>query len=444
MDIDLKYFLKKELPHDLLAEQIVLSSILRNSNTLKITKALLTPEAFYFNNHQQIYNTVITLSENQLSVNPTSVLAYLNKYGLLKKIGGIKTLIDLISKIPDLMVTNHYINLIHERFLRRTMLNLAYQILNAGYTSNITIDEIFESIEKELFEISYKRNINKELTTTEILLDILNDLKVKKDKIILSGIGSGFFDLDVLTQGFQKSDLIIIAGRPGMGKTAFVLNIARTVAKQNKLPVLFFSLEMPQKQLITRLLAIESSISTTKLKSSNINKREWSILQEYILKLAHFPLFIDDHPNLSISNIRSKVKKIIIEHKKIGIIVIDYLQLMSSSNSRNENRVQELSKITRELKNIAKEFNVPIIALSQLSRSVEHRVNKRPVLSDLRESGSIEQDADLVVMLYRDDYYNDESERKNLAEIIISKHRNGPTGMIQLEFEPEYTRFLNL
>jgi replicative DNA helicase len=444
MGVDLKYFLKKELPHDLLAEQIVLSSILRNSNTLKITKVVLTPEAFYFDNHQQIYNTIITLSENQLPVNPTSVLTYLNKYGLLKQIGGVKTLIDLISKIPDLMITNHYINLIHERFLRRIMLKLAYQILNAGYTSNITIDEIFESIEKELFEISYKKNTNKESTTIEILLDVLNDLKLKKDKVILSGIGSGFFDLDVLTQGFQKSDLIIIAGRPGMGKTAFVLNIARTIAKQNKLPVLFFSLEMPQKQLITRLLAIESSISTTKLKSSNINKSEWSILEKYILKLAHFPLFIDDQPSLSISDIRSKVKKIIIEHKKIGIIIIDYLQLMSSSNLRNENRVQELSKITRELKNIAKEFNVPIIALSQLSRSVEHRVNKRPVLSDLRESGSIEQDADLVVMLYRDDYYNDESERKNLAEIIISKHRNGPTGMIQLEFEPEYTRFLNL
>jgi len=253
-----------------------------------------------------------------------------------------------------------------------------------------------------------------------------------------------FFELDALTQGFQKSDLIIIAGRPSMGKTAFCLNAATNIIKKHKLPILFFSLEMSKEQLIYRLLANETNISNTRLKVGNIQNFEWKILNKIIKKLATLPFFIDDLPNLLITEIRSKIKKIIFEHNKIGLVVIDYLQLMETGSLKNENRVQELSQITRALKNIAREFDIPIIVLSQLSRNVESRINKRPILSDLRESGSIEQDSDLVIMLYRDDYYNKKTEEPNIAELILAKHRNGPIGSIKLNFSPKFTKFTNI
>ena len=257
----------------------------------------------------------------------------------------------------------------------------------------------------------------------------------------LIGISSGFYDLDSMTQGFQKSDLIIIAGRPSMGKTAFSLNIAVNIVKKQKLPVLFFSLEMSKQQLIYRLLSNETKISNIRLRSGNIRKKDWLELSNTIKTFSCLPLFIDDSATLSITEIRLKIKKLFFEETKIGLIVIDYLQLMQNSNFSSNNRVQELSQITRSLKNIAREFNVPIIALSQLSRNVETRLNKRPILSDLRESGSIEQDADLVLMLYRDNYYNPNISQTNLTELILAKHRNGPVGTIKLKFDPTCTRF---
>ena len=258
---------------------------------------------------------------------------------------------------------------------------------------------------------------------------------------ILPGLSSGFYDLDSIIQGFQNSDLIIIAGRPSMGKTALCLKVAVNIIKIYKLPILFFSLEMSKEQLIYRLLASEAEINHLRLRSGDISKEDWLILNKIIRKLSALPFFIDDTPNLSISDIRQKIKKIIFEQTQVGLIIIDYLQLMQNPNIQMDNRVQELSNITRSLKLMAREFNVPIIALSQLSRTVESRINKRPILSDLRESGSIEQDADLVLMLYRDSYYNSNNLDSKSAEVIIAKHRNGPIGTIKLEFEAQYTKF---
>ena len=265
---------------------------------------------------------------------------------------------------------------------------------------------------------------------------------------MLSGISSGFYDLDSFTQGFQKSDLIVIAGRPSMGKTALALNISLNIIKNLNLPVLFFSLEMSKEQLTYRLLTHETNINGNRLKTGNLYKDDWVNLNTTIQALSALPLFIDDTPNPSIPDITSKIKKVIFEQTQIGLIVIDYLQLMQNTKFSIANRTQELSQMTRSLKNIAREFKVPIIALSQLSRNVETRTNKRPILSDLRESGSIEQDADLVLMLYRDSYYsstlpNVSKNQKNIVELIIAKHRNGPIGTIELEFDAKRTKFLN-
>ena len=336
-----------------------------------------------------------------------------------------------------------YINLIQDKFLRRSLIKLGYQIINSGYITNIPLENILYELETELFNLTKKSDTNKILTSAELLSNIYVELQQKALKTSLPGLSSGFYDLDSLTQGFQKSDLIIIAGRPSMGKTAFCLNLAINILKKTKLPILFFSLEMSKEQLIYRLLAMETKINSTRLRSGNIKKSEWGILNNVIKHFSRLPFFIDDTPNIGIQDIKAKIKKIRLEQQKIGLIVIDYLQLMETQSKTN-NRVQELSQITRGLKNIAREFNVPIIVLSQLSRNVESRVNKRPILSDLRESGSIEQDADLVLMLYRDDYYNSETDEPNITELILSKHRNGPIGLIKLLFESEFTFFKNL
>lgn len=262
----------------------------------------------------------------------------------------------------------------------------------------------------------------------------------------MPGLASGFYDLDSLTQGFQKSDLIILAGRPSMGKTAFVLNITENILKNYKLPIIFFSLEMSKEQLIYRLLSNETGISQTRLKLGNLYKEDWNKLKKSIQLYSKLPFFISDEPNITIYDLRSKIKKIIFEQTNIGLIVIDYLQLLLNSKIKTENRVQELSQITRSLKAIAKEFQTPIIALSQLSRNVENRINKRPILSDLRESGSIEQDADLVLMLYRENYYNSTTEKFEKiapAELIVAKHRNGPLGVVKLSFQTDPTKFFN-
>jgi replicative DNA helicase len=438
--------LDNPLPHNFIAEKIVLSCLLINYEAIEITIKTVRVETFYFINHQEIYKAIVEMYRKKVPINIISVHAFLKETGRLNKIGGTKVLLELLNQIPNLVYLEEYIQLIQDKFLRRSLINLGYEAINSAYITNIPLEKILNDFEKKSFELTNELIHEKKLTTAELFSTVFSELKQKALKPELPGLASGFYDLDSLTQGFQKSDLIILAGRPSMGKTAFVLNITENILKNYKLPVIFFSLEMSKEQLIYRLLSNETGISQTRLKFGNLYKEDWHELKINIQNYARLPFFIDDQANLTIQDIRSKVKKIQFEQNKIGLIIIDYLQLLLSSKLRVENRVQELSQITRSLKSIAKEFQVPIIALSQLSRNVETRINKRPVLSDLRESGSIEQDADLVLMLYRENYYNSEikkDEKLTTAELIIAKHRNGPLGIIKLLFQVDPTKFFN-
>tara|TARA_Y100000385_G_C13097210_1_gene642103 strand:- start:408 stop:1766 length:1359 start_codon:yes stop_codon:yes gene_type:complete len=434
------------LPHNFIAEKIVLSSLLINYEAIEIALKTVRVETFYFINHQEIYKAIIEMYRNKLMINVFSLNDFLKKTGCLNKIGGTKVLLELINQIPNLVYLEEYIQLIQDKFLRRSLINLGYEAINSAYITNIPLEKILDDFEKKSFELTNELVSSKKSTTAELFLNVFLELKEKALKQELPGLKSGFDDLDSLTQGFQNSDLIILAGRPSMGKTAFVLNITENVLKKYKVPIIFFSLEMSKEQLIYRLLSNDTGISQTRLKTGNLYKEDWYKLKRSIQNYSRLPFFIDDQANLTILNIRSKIKNVLFEQNKIGLIIIDYLQLLLNSQLKSESRVHELSQITRALKNIGKEFQIPIIALSQLSRNVENRINKRPILSDLRDSGSIEQDADLVLMLYRENYYKPIIKKKKIstsAELIIAKHRNGPLGIVELAFQNDPIMFLN-
>ena len=439
---------EKYLPHNFLAEKMVLNCLLVNSESIELTLRTLTVEAFYFKNHQEIYKTIIFMYKNKLSIDIFTLSIFLQDNGLLKNIGGIKVLIELISQIPNLVYLEEYIRLIKDKFLRRLLIKLGYEAINSGYITSIPLEIILNDFENKLFNLTNEIKTQKLFSSAELLNNIFFELKKKSLNPSLSGLASGFYDLDSLTQGFQKSDLIIIAGRPSMGKTALGLNITLNIIKNLKLPVLFFSLEMSKEQIMYRLLSIETSITQSKLRSGNLYKNDWTKLNKILKIMSKLPLFIDDSSDLSIQDIRSKIKTIIFEQSQIGLIIIDYLQLIQNFKLKSENRAQELSEVTRVLKTIAREFNIPIIALSQLSRNIENRVDKKPMLADLRESGSIEQDADLVLMLYRSNHYDLKQNESNtlnnsLTELIIAKQRNGPIGSIKLKFDEKRTKFSN-
>ena len=439
--------INKYLPHNFLAEKIILSCLLVNSEAIEITAQTLSIEAFYFKNHQEIYRAIIFMYKNKLPIDILTLITFLQDNGLLQQVGGIKVLIELISQLPNLVYLEEYLALVNDKFIRRSLIKLGYELINSGYISNIPLETILNESESKLFNLTNKLKTDQLVTNAELLDNIFFELKTKSLNPTLGGLSSGFYDLDSLTQGFQKSDLIIIAGRPSMGKTAFGLNIASNLIKISKLPILFFSLEMSKEQIMYRLLSMETNINQLKLKSGKLYQNDWVKLNKMIKIFSKLPFFIDDSFNLSIQDIRSKIKTILFEQNEIGLIIIDYIQLMYDPKLKTENRVQELSNITRSLKTLAREFNIPIIALSQLNRSVENRIDKKPILSDLRESGSIEQDADLVIFLYRNNYYisnQSEEQTSQLIELIVAKQRNGPTGTIKLKFDEKYTKFSNL
>ena len=438
------FTIDKHLPHNFLAEKIILSSLLISSEAIDLTLKTIKIETFYFKNHQEIYKAIITMYRNKLPIDIITLNTFLQDQGLLKQIGGIKVLIELVNQIPNLVYLEEYLQLIQDKFLRRSLIKLGYEAINSGYITNIPLEKILDDFENQVFNLTNVIKNQKILSSTELFSRVFLELKKKSLEPTLPGLSSGFYDLDSFTQGFQKSDLIIIAGRPSMGKTALSLNIATHIIKNYKLPVVFFSLEMSKEQLIYRLLSTETNINQMRLKTGTLYKSDWIKLNTIIKKFSNLPFFIDDTASLSIHDIHSKIRTILFEQNKIGLIIVDYLQLMQNLKFKTDNRVQELSQITRSLKNIAREFNIPVIALSQLSRNVETRVNKRPILSDLRESGSIEQDADVVLMLYREDYYNsNKTEMKQPAELIIAKQRNGPVGTIKLKFDDKCTKFAN-
>ena len=444
--INEQIIVQNHLPHNFLAEKMILNCLLINSESIEFTIKSLSVEAFYFKNHQEIYKSIIFMYKNQLPIDVLTLITFLQDNGLLEKVGGIKVLIELINQVPNLVYFEEYVRLLKDKFLRRKLIKLGYEIINSGYVTNISLENIINDFEDKLFNLVTEIKTQRLYSSTELLNKIFNELKEKSLNPTLAGLPSGFYDLDLLTQGFQKSDLIIIAGRPSTGKTALALNLSLNLLRESKLPVLFFSLEMSKEQIMYRLLSIEANISQTRLKSGKLYKDDWLKLNKIIKVMSKIPFFIDDMPNLSIQGIQSKIKTILFEQGEIGLIIIDYLQLMENTKSKMENRVQEISIITRGLKNIAREFSIPIIALSQLSRNVENRMDKKPILSDLRESGSIEQDADLVLMLYKNlDFYTKQNEIQDyyLTELIIAKQRNGPLGNVKLKFDPNRTKFSN-
>ena len=440
-----QFLIETYLPHNFLAEKMILSCLLINNEITEITFQMLPVEAFYFKNHQEIYKAIILMYQKKIRIDIVTLVNFLQENGSLNKIGGIQILIELISQIPNLIYFEEYIRLVKDKFFRRCLIKLGYEAINSGYITNIALEDILIEFENKVFNLTNETKTQKLFSSAELLNEIFIDLKEKFLNSNFSGLKSGFQDLDLIIQGFQKSDLIIIAGRPSMGKTALSLNMAINVIQYSKLPILFFSLEMSKEQIMYRLLAMETNINQMRLRNGKLSQNDWLKVNKMVNILSKLPLFIDDTSDLSINNIRSKIKTLMFEQNQIGLVIIDYLQLMQNSRLKVENRVQELSQITRSLKILAREFNIPIIALSQLSRNVENRVEKRPILSDLRESGSIEQDADLVLMLYRKNYYNsNDSDQSNDIELIIAKHRNGPIGTVKLKFNEKSNKFSNV
>ena len=445
--VNLETKVNKFLPHNFLAEKMVLSSMLVNSEIIEIVFKNLTADAFYFKNHQEIFKSILTLHQSRQLVDIITLTTFLQETGLINKVGGVKVLIELINQTPNLVYLDEYLRLIKEKFLRRSLIKLGYKIINSSYITNISLENILTEFDSELFNLTNDFKSKKLISSTELVYNVFLELKQNSINPKLPGLSSGFYELDSLTQGFQNSDLIIIAGRPSIGKTAFSLSIAINILKLSKLPILIFSLEMSKNQIFYRLLSMETNISQLRLRSGKLYKTDWIKLNKILKIFSKLPLFIDDNSNLSITEIRSKIKIILRKYQKIGLVIIDYLQLMQNIKSKSENRVQQLSQITRSLKNVANEFSIPIIALSQLSRNVETRNDKKPILSDLRESGSIEQDADLVLMLYQNSKFflnTSISDTIKIIDLNIAKQRNGPTGNIKLKFDKIRTKYLDI
>nr|YP_010444350.1 DNA replication helicase [Fibrocapsa japonica]UTE95236.1 DNA replication helicase [Fibrocapsa japonica] len=573
------------LPYNFVAEEIVLGAIMLNPEAIRFVSQNLNVESFYLIEHQLIYKAALVLQTNKMNINLITLGTWLYDNHLIEKVGGFDKLNHLVEQSVLVINLQEYITLIQEKFIKRLLIKLGREIVSLGYMTNISLDTIFSKIEKKIIQIRQKKTSEDVSTASEVLNTILLELKQQENQPIFPGFFSGYKDLDSLIQGFQKSDLIIIAGRPSMGKTAFSLNIARNIVSKYKVPIILFSLEMTKKQLMYRLLSIDSEIETEKLRSGRLNRGEWKKIKKSVSNLSSYPIYINDTSSLSVNKIKIVLQKIKSKFGYLGCVIIDYLQLLEG-NKKIENRVQEISHITRHLKAIAREFLIPVIVLSQLSRNVESRLNKRPLLSDLRESGclsyenilpvsldkkklirpiisifsedknylkktknykvflngikpiykiitnsgfslyltgnhkiltkigwlnseflnksckiamnilfsnnlhfkksavikqifwekialieyvglrrvyditvprnknflsngvilhnSIEQDADIVLMLYRENYYERKNLQKDKTEIIISKHRNGPTGSIDLLFKSKYTNFINV
>ena len=431
------------MPTNIEAEEAILGGILIDPEAISRIAELLRPEFFAITAHQVIYRSALGLFFQGQPTDLMTVTTSLTDRKQLEQVGGLTKLAQLVDRTVSAVNIDQYAVLVEDKYQRRKLIEAGNNIVQLGYETAVPLETVLDRAEQEIFSITQERPQQDLVSIGETLNQTFQDLENRNEGLALPGISSGFYDLDAMTGGFQRSDLIIVAARPAMGKTAFCTNIAHHIAAGlQKLPVAVFSLEMSKEQLVQRILSSEAKIESNRLRSGRISQNEWEPISTAIGNLSELPLFIDDTPNITVTEIRSKVRRLQAEQGgTLGLVLLDYLQLMEGSS---DNRVQELSRITRSLKGLARELNVPIIALSQLSRGVEARTNNRPMMSDLRESGSIEQDADLVIMLYRDEYYNPDSPDRGIAEVIITKHRNGPTGITKLLFDPQFTCFRNL
>ena len=431
-------------PHDIEAEQAVIGSMLTDSDAVMAAVEKLRAESFYREDNKLIFEAIVNLYNRSEPVDLVTVKDELSSMGNFEKVGGFEYLAILPDKVPTTANVQKYIDIVEEKATLRKLIKTANEIIELGYNPTEDVEDIMAGAEKKIFDIIQNKNQKSYTPIKDVLIESftkLEELYNQKSKI--TGVPTGFVDLDDKTAGLHGSDLILIAARPAMGKTAFALNIAANAAIRSNTPVAIFNLEMSKDQLVNRILCIEAMVDSNKIMTGKLEEDDWSKLASVVGPISDSGIYIDDTPGISIMEIRTKCRKLKME-KNIGLVVIDYLQLVQGSNKRIGSREQEISEISRSLKILAKEINVPVIALSQLSRAVEQRPDHRPMLSDLRESGAIEQDADIVMFLYRDDYYNKESEKKDIAEVIIAKQRGGSTGTVELLWMGNYTKFVNL
>lgn len=430
-------------PHNIEAEQSVIGAVLLEPDVFSTASERITASDFYRASHEVIFEAMYQLFEKGEPIDIVTVTTELQNSDKLDIAGGVTYLTDLASSVPTAANIDFYSKIVEEKALLRRLISTATDIVTKTFAKEDEVEEVLDEAERSILEVSSRKNVNAFKPIKDVLIEVYDNIEqLHHAKDDVTGIPTGYRDLDRMTSGFQRNDLIIIAARPSMGKTAFALNIAQNVAINTDENVAIFSLEMGAEQLVQRMLCAEGNIDSQRLRTGKLEQEDWGKLTMAMGSLSHAGIYIDDSPGIRVTDIRSKCRRLKQEHG-LGMIIIDYLQLIQGSEHSRENRQQEVSEISRSLKSLARELEVPLIALSQLSRGVESRQDKRPMMSDLRESGSIEQDADIVGFLYRDDYYDSESEQQNI-EIIISKQRNGPTGTVELAFVKEYNKFVDL
>ena len=436
--------LKRVLPHSMEAEQSVIGAMIMDREAITVASEIISGDDFYGKQYGVLFEAMVELNDEGKPVDLVTLQDRLREKDIPPEASSPEFIRDLITAVPPSAHIRDYVGIVAEKSTLRRLIRLNEEIANTCYAGKENLEVILEDTEKRVFELVQKRNTGDFVPIRQVVMNAMDKIeKASKNKGNVTGIATGFIDLDYKTAGLQPSDLVLIAARPSMGKTAFVLNLAQHIAFKLNQTVAIFSLEMSKEQLVNRLFSLESRVDSQHLRTGNLSDMDWEKLIESAGVIGKSNLIIDDTPGISISELRSKCRKYKLEHN-LQLIIIDYLQLMSGSGRGSESRQQEISDISRSLKALARELNVPVIALSQLSRAVEQRPDHRPMLSDLRESGAIEQDADVVMFIYRDDYYNKDTDKKGIAEIIIAKQRNGPIGTIELVWLPDYTKFANM
>ncbi len=435
--------LAKIPPHDIDAEQAVLGSVLTDKEAVNAAIESLKEDAFYRDDNRIIFQAIVNLYSKSEPIDIITLKDELESMDKFEQVGGYEYLASLPDKVPTTANVQKYIKIVEEKSILRNLIKTANEIIELGYDPTEDVEDIMDGAEKKIFDIMQSKNQKGYTPIKDVLVESFTKLEeLYNRKQHITGVPTGFAELDYKTAGLHGSELILVAARPAMGKTAFALNLATNAALRGNAPVAIFSLEMSKDQLVNRILCSEAMVDSNKVRTGKLDEDDWVKLAGAIGPLSEAEMYIDDTPGISVMEIRTKCRKLKME-KNIGLVVIDYLQLVQG-NKRTASREQEISEISRSLKILAKEINVPVIALSQLSRAVEQRPDHRPMLSDLRESGAIEQDADIVMFLYRDDYYNKESEKKDIAEVIIAKQRGGQTGTVELLWMGNYTKFVNL
>lgn len=435
--------IKKIPPHSVEAEQSVIGSMIMDRDAIVVASEMISGEDFYNKQYGVLFETMRELNDKGMPVDLVTLQDKLKEKDVPPEVSSLEFVRDLITAVPTSANIKYYANIVAEKSTLRKLIRLNEEIANNCYAGKEDLETILSDTEHRIFKLVQRRNTDDFTPIRQVVMNAMDRIEAaSKMKGSVTGIPTGFLDLDYKTAGLQPSDLILIAARPAMGKTAFVLNIAQHVAFHQNKTVAIFSLEMSKEQLVNRMFSLESNVDAQHLRTGQLNDEEWEKLIESAGIIGRSNLFIDDTPGITIAELRTKCRKLSLENN-LSMIIIDYLQLMSGSG-RSESRQQEISEISRSLKGLARELNVPVLALSQLSRAVEQRPDKRPMMSDLRESGAIEQDADIIMFIYRDDYYNHDTDRKDIAEIIIAKQRSGAIGTVELAWLPKYTKFANL